>query len=42
MIHQYEDKRKCCGRVTSVDTAKFAPTKDEALNSALAAKCKAN
>jgi hypothetical protein len=42
MVHQYEDKRKCCGRVTSVDTAKFAPTKDEALNSALAAKCKAN
>lgn len=42
MINQYKDKRKCCGRVTSVDTEKFAKSKDEALNDAIAAKCKPN
>jgi len=39
MINQYQDTRKCCGRVTSVDTEKFAKSKDEALSDAKAATC---
>jgi len=40
MINQYEDKRRCCGRVTGVDTAKFAKSTIEALNDAFAKTCK--
>lgn len=38
-INQYEDKRKCCGRITSVDTDTFAADLSGALDAEWLKKC---
>jgi hypothetical protein len=41
-VKQYQDKRKCCGRVTGIVHDKFAVDYETALNTQRAATCKKN
>lgn len=42
MINQYEDPKKCCGRITSVTQETLAVSLTEALDTAFAATCQNN
>jgi hypothetical protein len=39
MINQYEDPKKCCGRITSVTQETLAVSLTDALDTAFAATC---